>query len=85
MVYLNIAQPAAVTSAQIGLANMTMSGQIKGSGDSGMDMVRQILIVDDTPVTKHYSPLRRRAPRSRFGEIMFYWMETLLWDDADNQ
>ncbi|KAJ2373412.1 hypothetical protein IW150_003636 [Coemansia sp. RSA 2607] len=83
--YLNIAQPAAVTSAQIGLANMTMSGQIKGSGDSGMDMVRQILIVDDTPVTKHYSPLRRRAPRSRFGEIMFYWMETLLWDDADNQ
>ncbi|KAJ1725172.1 hypothetical protein LPJ53_000595 [Coemansia erecta] len=83
--YLNIAQPAAVTSAQIGMANMTMSGSIKGTGDSGMDMVRQILIVDDTPVTKHYSPLRRRASRSRFGEILFYWMETLLWDDADNQ
>ncbi|KAJ2780977.1 hypothetical protein GGI15_003364 [Coemansia interrupta] len=83
--YLNIAQPAAVASAQIGMANMTMSGSIKGTGDSGMDMVRQILIVDDTPVIKHYSPLRRRAPRSRFGEILFYWMETLLWDDADNQ
>ncbi|KAI9467765.1 hypothetical protein BX667DRAFT_217766 [Coemansia mojavensis] len=50
-----------------------------------MSMMRQILVVDDTPVNKYYTPLRKRSPRSRFGEILFYWMETLLWDDADTQ
>ncbi|KAJ2417699.1 hypothetical protein GGF41_005342 [Coemansia sp. RSA 2531] len=60
-----------------------MATAIKSSDASGMHQIRQILVVDDSPVSRYYSPLRKRAPRSRFGEIMFYWMETLLWDDND--
>ncbi|KAJ1853715.1 hypothetical protein GGH12_000391 [Coemansia sp. RSA 1822] len=81
--YFNIAQPLA-TSMPFGVVNSTGSA-IHDSRDSSMSMMRQILVVDDTPVHKYYTPLRKRSPRSRFGEILFYWMETLLWDDADTQ
>ncbi|KAJ1784339.1 hypothetical protein LPJ59_006377 [Coemansia sp. RSA 2399] len=67
------------------MTNGTVASAIKGTGDGTMGLVRQILVVDDTPVNKYYPPLRKRAPRSRFGEIMFYWMEALLWEDADAQ
>ncbi|KAJ2157353.1 hypothetical protein GGF46_004570 [Coemansia sp. RSA 552] len=73
--YFNIAQPLA-TPVHGGVANGTVA-----AGD--MNAMRQILVVDDTPVHTYYTPLRKRMPRSRFGEILFYWMETLLWDDAD--
>ncbi|KAI8322600.1 hypothetical protein GQ54DRAFT_259673 [Martensiomyces pterosporus] len=83
--YLNIGQPLSST-LPFGLSNSTMATAVKDtSGDGGMNLVRQILVVDDTPASNFYPPLRKRAPRSRFGEIMFYWMETLLWDDADAQ
>ncbi|KAJ2030910.1 hypothetical protein IWW57_000957 [Coemansia sp. S610] len=83
--YMNISQPLA-SSLPFSLGNNgTMATAIKASDASGMHQVRQILVVDDSPVSRYYSPLRKRAPRSRFGEIMFYWMETLLSDDNDAQ
>ncbi|KAJ2745119.1 hypothetical protein GGI20_002417 [Coemansia sp. BCRC 34301] len=83
--YMNISQPLA-TSLPFSLGNNgTMATAIKSSDSSGMHQVRQILVVDDSPVNRYYSPLRKRTPRSRIGEIMFYWMETLLWDDGDSQ
>ncbi|KAJ2454859.1 hypothetical protein EV183_001279 [Coemansia sp. RSA 2336] len=81
--YFNLAQPLA-SSVPFGMVNGTGS-VIHDAGDGSMSMMRQILVVDDTPVNKYYTPLRKRSPRSRFGEILFYWMETLLWDDADTQ
>ncbi|KAJ1731554.1 hypothetical protein LPJ61_002478 [Coemansia biformis] len=78
--YFNLAQPMA-TSMPLGVAN----GTAPGAGDGGMSVMRQILVVDDTPVHKYYTPLRKRNPRSRLGEILFYWAETLLWDDTDTQ
>ncbi|KAJ2738329.1 hypothetical protein H4R23_001223 [Coemansia sp. Cherry 401B] len=81
--YFNLAQPLSATTP-FGMVNSTGS-VIHNTGDSNMSMMRQILVVDDTPVHKYYTPLRKRSPRSRLGEIMFYWMETLLWDDADTQ
>ncbi|KAJ2867922.1 hypothetical protein GGH94_000472 [Coemansia aciculifera] len=83
--YMNISQPLAA-SLPFSLGNNgTMATAIKSSDASGMHQIRQILVVDDSPVSRYYSPLRKRAPRSRFGEIMFYWMETLLSDDNDAQ
>ncbi|KAJ2517821.1 hypothetical protein H4217_003722 [Coemansia sp. RSA 1939] len=84
--YFNLAQPLS-TSLPFGMANGTIASVVRDTGDSssGLGLVRQILVVDDTPVNKYYPPLRKRAPRSRFGEILFYWMETLLWEDADTQ
>ncbi|KAJ2540679.1 hypothetical protein EV175_006210 [Coemansia sp. RSA 1933] len=82
--YFNLAQPLS-TSLPFSMANGTVASAIKDTGDGTMGLVRQILVVDDTPVNKYYPPLRKRAPRSRFGEILFYWMETLLWEDADAQ
>ncbi|KAJ2793680.1 hypothetical protein H4R21_005795, partial [Coemansia helicoidea] len=76
--YFNLAQPMA-TSAPVAVGNGTLPG------DGAMSAMRQILVVDDTPVHRYYTPLRKRSPRSRFGEILFYWAETLLWDDADTQ
>ncbi|ORX71556.1 hypothetical protein DL89DRAFT_321850 [Linderina pennispora] len=81
--YLNISQPIA-TSLPFGLSNNT-AGAVTDSGDGGMNLVRQILVVDDTPAHSFYPPVRKRSPRSRFGEIMFYWVETLLWDESDMQ
>ncbi|KAJ1667685.1 hypothetical protein IW140_001257 [Coemansia sp. RSA 1813] len=82
--YFNLAQPLS-TSLPFGMANGTIASAVRDTGDGTMGLVRQILVVDDTPVTKYYPPLRKRAPRSRFGEILFYWMETLLWEDGDAQ
>ncbi|KAJ2611997.1 hypothetical protein H4S08_002896 [Coemansia sp. RSA 1365] len=83
--YFNISQPLA-TSVPFGVTNGTSSTSAQDSTDgSAMNIMRHILVVDDTPVHKYYTPLRKRNPRSRFGEILFYWMETLLWDDADIQ
>ncbi|KAJ2849905.1 hypothetical protein IWW36_002290 [Coemansia brasiliensis] len=79
--YFNLAQPLSA-SVPFGMVNGTGS-VIHDGGDGSMSMMRQILVVDDTPVNKYYTPLRKRSPRSRLGEILFYWMETLLWDDAD--
>ncbi|KAJ2830033.1 hypothetical protein IWW50_000516, partial [Coemansia erecta] len=79
--YFNITQPLS-SSMPFGVVNSTGSA-IRDAGDNSMSMMRQILVVDDTPAHKYYTPLRKRSPRSRFGEILFYWMETLLWDDAD--
>ncbi|KAJ2708865.1 hypothetical protein H4R19_004538 [Coemansia spiralis] len=76
--YFNLAQPMA-TSVPAAVVNGTMPG------DGAMNAMRHILVVDDTPVHKYYTPLRKRSPRSRFGEILVYWAETLLWDDADTQ
>ncbi|KAJ2017913.1 hypothetical protein GGI08_005181 [Coemansia sp. S2] len=81
--YMNISQPLASSLPFSSGNNGTMATAIKSSDASGMHQIRQILVVDDSPVSRYYSPLRKRAPRSRFGEIMFYWMETLLWDDND--
>ncbi|KAJ2633210.1 hypothetical protein H4R22_000637 [Coemansia sp. RSA 1290] len=81
--YFNLAQPLS-SSVPFGMVNGTGS-VVHDVGDGSMSMMRQILVVDDTPVNKYYTPLRKRSPRSRFGEILFYWMETLLWDDADTQ
>ncbi|KAJ2000256.1 hypothetical protein GGI04_004223, partial [Coemansia thaxteri] len=82
--YMNISQPLAA-SLPFSSVNSTVATAIKGPGDGGMHQVRQFLVVDDSPVNRYYSPLRKRAPRSRLGEIMFYWMETLLWDDTNTQ
>ncbi|PIA18871.1 hypothetical protein COEREDRAFT_79418 [Coemansia reversa NRRL 1564] len=83
--YFNISQPLA-TSVPFGVTNGTAATSAQDSADGGaMNIMRHILVVDDTPVHKYYTPLRKRNPRSRFGEILFYWMETLLWDDADIQ
>ncbi|KAJ1944326.1 hypothetical protein GGF37_002244 [Kickxella alabastrina] len=71
---------------QFGGHNSTLAAVMKGAGDDGsMSMVRQILVVDDTPATKYYTPLGKRSSRTRIGEILFYWMETLLWEDSDAQ
>ncbi|KAJ2901161.1 hypothetical protein IWW38_000126 [Coemansia aciculifera] len=84
--YMNISQPlAASLPFSLGNGNGTMATAIKGTDAAGMHQIRQILVVDDSPVGRYYSPSRKRAPRSRIGEIMFYWMETLLWDDNDIQ
>ncbi|KAJ2395528.1 hypothetical protein GGI23_004267 [Coemansia sp. RSA 2559] len=82
--YFNLAQPLS-TSLPFGMTNGTVASAIKDTSDGTMGLVRQILVVDDTPVNKYYPPMRKRAPRSRFGEILFHWMETLLWEDADGQ
>ncbi|KAJ1940834.1 hypothetical protein FBU59_003687, partial [Linderina macrospora] len=81
--YLNISQPMA-SSLPFGLSNNT-AGAVSDGTDGGMNLVRQILVVDDTPAHSFYPPVRKRSPRSRFGEIMFYWVETLLWDESDMQ
>ncbi|KAJ2081275.1 hypothetical protein H4R24_002452 [Coemansia sp. RSA 988] len=83
--YFNISQPLA-TSTPFGVTNTTAATSARDAADSGsMNIMRQILVVDDSPDHKYYTTLRKRNPRSRFGEILFYWMETLLWDDADIQ
>ncbi|KAJ2596018.1 hypothetical protein GGF39_003612 [Coemansia sp. RSA 1721] len=85
--FFNIAQPMVATSSSslpYGSTNSSMHAA-KHSGDGGMDMVRQILVEDDTPIPKHYFSYHKRMPRSRIFEAMFYWMETLLWEDGDYQ
>ncbi|KAJ2808971.1 hypothetical protein H4R20_000479 [Coemansia guatemalensis] len=83
--YFNISQPLA-TSVPFGVTNGTAAASAREATDSGsMNIMRQILVVDDSPEHKYYTTLRKRNPRSRLGEIIFYWMETLLWDDADIQ
>ncbi|KAJ2779053.1 hypothetical protein H4R18_004231 [Coemansia javaensis] len=74
--YFGAAQPGMAAPGPFSAANGTAQPGMPG-------VVRQILVVDDTPAYKHYTPLRKRTPRSRLGEMLFYWAETLLWDDSD--
>ncbi|KAI9505829.1 hypothetical protein GGI25_001236 [Coemansia spiralis] len=82
--YFNIAQPLS-TSLPFNMQNTTIASAVTDTGDRSLGLVRQVLVVDDTPINKYYPPLRKRAPRSGVGEIIFYWLETLLWEDADSQ
>ncbi|KAJ1818093.1 hypothetical protein LPJ56_003920, partial [Coemansia sp. RSA 2599] len=88
--FFNVAQPMASTSSSSSSslpygANNSSMHVPKHPGDGGIGMVRQLLVVDDMPAPKHYMPLHGRAPRSKLTEILFYWMETLLWEDGDYQ
>lgn len=70
-----------ITASYMHASGGSMSLNSMATNQTMGGMVRQVLVVDDMPAHKYYAPLRRRSPRSRLGEVLFYWMEALLWDD----